>query len=60
VPPDDGRGLDDDERVSPPRPDAPEGDPEGTIGHMYRRTTPQRQGGELLPQGEVLEQEVAA
>ena len=60
VPGNHGLGLHDDEDVCPARPDAPKGDPEGTIDGPDAGPAPLDQGGELLPKGNVLEQELPA
>jgi hypothetical protein len=60
VPGNDGFGLHDDEDVCPARPDAPKGDPEGTIDRPDAGPAPLDHGGELLPKGDVLEQEIPA
>ena len=58
MPPYDGLGLHDDEDFCPPRPDAPKSHPEDTIGGSDARAVLLDHRGELLPKGEVLQQEL--
>ena len=58
VPADYGHGLHDDEDLCPARPDATKGAPEDTIGGPDAGPAPLDHRGELLPQGDVLEQEL--
>jgi len=59
MPPHDGLGLHDDEGFCPARPDAPKGHPEDTIGHPDAGVSLLDDRRELLPKGEVLQQEFA-
>ncbi len=58
VPPHDGLGFHDDEYFSPARPDAPKSHPEDTIGYPDAGARLLGHRGELLPKGEVLQQEL--
>ena len=59
MPPHDDVGLDDDEDLLPPRPEATERDPEDAIGRPHPRSRSLgREDGELLAEGEVLDQKV--
>jgi len=55
-----GSRLHDDEGVCPARPDAPKGDPEGTIAGPDAWPATLDHRGELLPEGDVLEKKLAA
>jgi hypothetical protein len=60
VPTDDCLRLDDDQGIRPTRPKPPKDDPEDSVGGPDERASPRHQGGELLAEGEILEQKIAA